>query len=692
MDLLPKNHQDFRQKEYWDSFFRKRGKKAFEWYGEYGELCGILHKYIKQRDTVLVVGCGNSTMSCDLYDVGYKSITSIDLSNQVIEQMQRQNKRERPDLKFETMDATQMSYDESTYSVILDKGTLDAMMTDDSDEVTASVNLMFAEIDRVLRFGGRYIAFSLLQPHILRHAVEWFANDRGWPVRIVRCKEADEGKSLEERQFPVFAFIATKFKKLNEMIPVLEMGLSSDGQLSRLKSSEDLVGSVRGIQQFAAVRAGVAKGNLFKHSDARHADPSLDLLAPTSTVGGKQITSPKYSLFLVDRENGTALKFAVFIVPQGREAEWLFSTKEGRIHLATSANCKRMVVVHLHREHTYKSLDAIKDELSGYALELAPPDLESNIQVPFLSLGEDEVGDRTERCRGKSELSGEFVVEDISANGELFRRLIFFNNKKLIQSEARLKQVKVKKKSKKIIDTSYLACAHHSAMIGSLGFFSDKLNSNKDTKKFVKCLIIGLGGGALPGYISHQFPNTVIDVVEIDSSIVRVATEHFGFKVNDRLKVITCDGLKYIKELALEEKNADGNDSYDIIMFDVDSKDSRIGMSCPPKPFVELEFLLLVNKCLTYNGIFVLNITCRDPTLRTEVVNDIKTAFDGELLSYRIPQEVNEIFLCWKTSVPEMKSKVNDKHPAIKAFETVNRVVKDDLLDLSEAIQQVQIV
>ena len=46
--------------------------------------------------------------------------------------------------------------------------------------------------------------------------MEWFANDRGWPVRIVRCKEADEGKSLEERQFPVFAFIATKFKKVNE--------------------------------------------------------------------------------------------------------------------------------------------------------------------------------------------------------------------------------------------------------------------------------------------------------------------------------------------------------------------------------------------------------------------------------------------------------------------------------------------
>ena len=41
---------------------------------------------------------------------------------------------------------------------------------------------------------------------------------------------------------------------------------------------------------------------------------------------------------------------------------------------------------------------------------------------------------------------------------------------------------------------------------------------------------------------------------------------------------------------------------YDVIMFDVDSKDSRIGMSCPPKPFVEPAFLNCVNKCINANG------------------------------------------------------------------------------------------
>ena len=42
-------------------------------------------------------------------------------------------------------------------------GTLDAMMPDDSIEVVDQVNRLFAEIERLLKLGGRYICISLLQ-------------------------------------------------------------------------------------------------------------------------------------------------------------------------------------------------------------------------------------------------------------------------------------------------------------------------------------------------------------------------------------------------------------------------------------------------------------------------------------------------------------------------------------------------
>ena len=58
-----------------------------------------------------------------------------------------------------------------------------------------------------------------------------------------------------------------------------------------------------------------------------------------------------------------------------RETEWLFSTTAGRIQVADNVSFSRLVIVTLHRNHTYESLDAIKAELSSKVLELAPPGL-----------------------------------------------------------------------------------------------------------------------------------------------------------------------------------------------------------------------------------------------------------------------------------------------------------------------------
>lgn len=60
------------------------------------------------------------------------------------------------------------------------------------------------------------------------------------------------------------------------------------------------------------------------------------------------------------------------------------------------------------------------------------------LQVPFLSLGSD-IGKRTVRHRGNSELSGGYVVEDFEdEDGQVFRRLIFLTNQNVVQSEVRL--------------------------------------------------------------------------------------------------------------------------------------------------------------------------------------------------------------------------------------------------------------
>lgn len=70
---------------------------------------------------------------------------NIDVSQVVIKQMKDLNRVKRPDLVFEQMDATKMTYDDGKFSVVLDKGTLDALMPD-SEETTITLITKYLEV------------------------------------------------------------------------------------------------------------------------------------------------------------------------------------------------------------------------------------------------------------------------------------------------------------------------------------------------------------------------------------------------------------------------------------------------------------------------------------------------------------------------------------------------------------------
>lgn len=85
-------------------------------------------------------------------------------------------------------------------------------------------------------------------------------------------------------------------------------------------------------------------------------------------------------------------------------------------------------------------------------------------------------------------------------------------------------------------------------------------------------------------------------VIEIDPAIAAIAKDYFDLKEDPRLTVVIDDGLAYLKNAVEEGK------LFKSILFDVDSKDSTIGMSCPPTEFVSHEMLETVKKCLVTNG------------------------------------------------------------------------------------------
>ncbi|XP_061096025.1 eEF1A lysine and N-terminal methyltransferase isoform X2 [Conger conger] len=562
--------------------------------------------------------------------------------------MNQRNAERRPGLTFLQADATQTSFESGSFQAALDKGTLDAMA---AQEEGALARRMLGEVARVLAIGGRYVCVSLAQEHVVKMAVEHFVKE-GWAVRLhcLGSQEGEEsGSDSSSFALPVFVLVCTKFRQ-PPPFPVLEMCQGEDGPPRRVATVLELLSAVKECQTYAVLRQRLQAGT--------DATQSCSLTLCQATTG-----LPRYTLTVQDSPPAAKLPrnnhFAIFIVPQGRETDWQFGSAEGRGQLASSAGFRRLVVVAMHRDQTYQDMQAVQSELSPMVMDLAPPGMPANQQVPFLSVG-GQLGWREVVSRGVSALSGEYSVEDVRGeDGQLYRRLVFMDNAGLVQSESLLRTQAAasssRKKNKKkksnpapppvpggpttpSVDRGFLCCAHHEVMVAGLSLLGIGTAEKKGLP--VSVLLVGLGGGGLPQFVRDFVPDASVEVVELDPAILEVAQNWFGFQTDDRLKVTLGDGLEHINKL-----ESQGGHFYDVIMFDVDSKDATVGMSCPPPAFVETAFLEKVRNLLTPRGVFILNLVCRNSALRESVVARVRDVFP-HVLSRGIEGEINEVLLC----------------------------------------------
>ena len=82
---------------------------------------------------------------------------------------------------FTQMDMLAMSFSDSSFDCVLDKGTLDAIYSNTDDVTVTKVDRMWSEIARVLKVGGRYVCITLAQEHILDRLLQHFKS--GWLLR-----------------------------------------------------------------------------------------------------------------------------------------------------------------------------------------------------------------------------------------------------------------------------------------------------------------------------------------------------------------------------------------------------------------------------------------------------------------------------------------------------------------------------
>ncbi len=111
-----------------------------------------------------------------------------------------------------------------------------------------------------------------------------------------------------------------------------------------------------------------------------------------------------------------------------------------------------------------------------------------------------------------------------------------------------------------------------------------------------RILFVGLGGGTLCRVIQHYYPETQLDVIELDPVVVDVAKKYFGFLETARTKIYNRDARVQIRQFSRQ-----GN-KYDLIFLDA----FRGGYI--PYHLTTKEFLELVRSLLESDGVVVSNL------------------------------------------------------------------------------------
>ena len=115
-----------------------------------------------------------------------------------------------------------------------------------------------------------------------------------------------------------------------------------------------------------------------------------------------------------------------------------------------------------------------------------------------------------------------------------------------------------------------------------------------------RVLVLGLGGGSFPKKLHRDFPNVIVDVVDIDPEVIAIAKRYFQVPEDARLHLFAMDARRFVQETKA---------TYDVIFLDAYNSDTI------PFHLTTREFYAEIRSRLAPGGVVVSNIigTLRGP-------------------------------------------------------------------------------
>lgn len=152
-----------------------------------------------------------------------------------------------------------------------------------------------------------------------------------------------------------------------------------------------------------------------------------------------------------------------------------------------------------------------------------------------------------------------------------------------------------------------------------------------------RVLLIGGGGYAYPKHFIASQPHGIMDVVEIDPAITRIARNHFYLdelieklrtEETGRLNLFTADGLEFLHTTS---------NSYNAIINDSFSGD------VPTEALMSHEALQLIKSKLVPGGLLMLNVIC-DAEVDPAPLNEVREVLQQEFEHVYSHPCIDEVF------------------------------------------------
>lgn len=203
----------------------------------------------------------------------------------------------------------------------------------------------------------------------------------------------------------------------------------------------------------------------------------------------------------------------------------------------------------------------------------------------------------------------------------LYTRILVHQNKDLLCLKFTLVRSDSNQSCKDLAQPKRMVFSYAQMSMAALLF-----NPNPD-----RILIVGLGGGTLPMALRELTPNAVIDTVEIDPAVIRVATDYFGYRTDAQNLIFTEDARVFGKRAKIKGQR------YDLIILDAFNGDYI------PEHLMTVEYLQEMRDLLTPDGTLVAN-TFSSSNLYHHESNSYRQVF-GDFINYRRQDTGNRVIL-----------------------------------------------